>query len=959
MSSGGSQGVIDGSETLKPLRVRFTVKFESRFGQQVKLSGSCDELGQFDATKACDLGYEHPGIWTKDLELLLDGNEPLRFKYVVYDESMKEYTWEAGSERILEVDFGSLEGDLLLKDEFRTAPDQEQEIMSTAAFTDVVFRREVSSRLSSRMMQAQDSAAITKALILGKGGYVARFKVFCATVLSNHEVCVTGNTESLGNGDADRAVALSDTNFPWWSVCVPMSISDGNDSFSYRFLVREKSTLKVIAEEAERSFELNEADQKLIEASKARAVIVFAGCGERSVRFERRWRGAGVSVPVFSLRSAESCGVGEFEDLRKVVDFCAKTGFQLLQLLPVNDTTVYGNWRDSYPYSSVSCFALHPQYIRLSALGALPSALKTELENAQKELNALAEIDYEKVMDVKLSMIRKIYAIQKTEFLTSREFIEFFKKEQNWLVPYALFRMLSDLTGSPNFDGWGARSKITIEDLEKLAAPDSLHFDHLGVIYYTQFHLHKQLKSAADYAAKHSVVFKGDLPIGVNRFCADTWVNPHLFRLDAQAGAPPDYFAEYGQNWGFPTYEWDEMAKDGYAWWKMRLSHMAYYFHAYRIDHILGFFRIWEIPSDYVTGIAGRYRPAIAVKKSELDSRGLWDMDRYLSPYVHDGLLQKSFGSNWESIKNRFFEPTWGGRLKFKPEYDTEKKVSNALADPKHEKSLNNDAGKDIEFMRELKMQLLRLHGNVLLYQDTADSELFHPRFYIHKTASFQELSDEWKRQFSELYDDYFFKRQNELWRSQGMTKLPAMKAASNMLVCGEDLGFIPECVPDVMEATSIIGLRVQRMPETNEEFGNPQKYPWESVATLSSHDTSTFRAWYEDLEPDARARYYHDMLQMKGAAPIECTTEVAKRGVDHMLASPAMWAIFPMQDLLAMDEGLRRKNPKEEQINDPSNPDHYWRFRLHLDVADILKNKQFIELCSTMIKENHRGIPY
>mmetsp|Transcript_22400 Transcript_22400/g.38672 ORF Transcript_22400/g.38672 Transcript_22400/m.38672 type:complete len:993 (+) Transcript_22400:178-3156(+) len=985
-ASSGAVSFAAGSKARRTeLRVRFTVKFNSVFGQRILLSGSVEELGRFDPDKAVDLAYEHPGIWTRDLVISMTNEERaattesalsshhskdskdskdsaaaqdypvIKFKYILVEEGpQKRITWESGSARVLETHFGSLEGDLLLKDTFRYKPCAYKEIFSTAAFTNVIFRRDEAARLSAALLQAQDSAAITKALILGKGGYIARFRVFAAGVKQEDELCVTGSAEFLGKDDHSKAVPLADTHFPYWTICLPMGPDD--KKFTYRFLIRKKGSTKVEdireVEKEPYEFELNHLDTALVEEARDRAVIVFPS-SEVSFRHARPWRGAGVAIPVFSIRSKTSCGVGEFVDLKKMVDFCVQGGYQLLQLLPINDTTVYNSWRDTYPYSANSCFALHPQYMNIETLGSLPSFIHAELEEAKTRLNALKEIDYVSVMKVKMSIIRKMYAIQKSDFLKSREFLEFFKANQGWLVPYALFRMFMDLNGTANFDMWGTRSKITLKQLEDLASPDSFHFDYIGVVYYTQFHLHKQLTEAAEYAAKHSVVFKGDLPIGVNRYCTDTWVNPELFRLQMQAGAPPDYFAEMGQNWGFPTYAWEVMAKDGYNWWKARLGHMSRYFHAFRIDHILGFFRIWEVPERYVCGLSGRYRSVIPIRKPELDAKGLWDMDRYLSPYVHDATLQRVFGSRWDQVKSRFFEPSWGGRLKFKAEYNTEKKIEAALTPDA------NASKEESENLKTLRNELFKISSNVLLLQDEENPEHFHPRFMLQESSSYQELSREWKAAFDALYQDYFFVRQNQLWKSKGMEKLPMMKKASNMMVCGEDLGFIPECVPEVMEATSIVGLRVQRMPETSDEFGNPATYPWETVATLSTHDTSTFRGWYESLPLEKRKRYYTNMLKMEGEAPESCSVKIVERAVDHMLASKSIWAIFPIQDLLGFNADLRREVAAEEQINDPANPDHIWNFRLHIDMDTILKAKDFVAHCKELNKTNQRGIPY
>lgn len=807
--------------------------------------------------------------------------------------------------------------------------------------------------MGRKLADAAAAAQVTRALVMGRGAYVVRFEVFAERVRLGDEVCVMGELDELGGGDVLNAIGMEDCDSPVWTVCV--SIRPEVTEVRYRFVIREKvGGILVGGDEHDRVFKLNAGDKEFLEKGVGEVGMVCVG-GDDTLMLERRWKGAGVALPVFSIRSKRSCGVGDFEDLKEVVDFCVRGGFQLLQLLPVNDTTTGNEYRDSYPYSAVSSFALHPQYLRVEGLGEMGRKLGDEFERERKRLNQMENIDYVQVMDVKMRFICKLYAMYKDEFLQSKEFMNWFEQNQNWLVPYALFRFFMEVNGSANFDQWGARQHVSVKDMRKLAAPDTFHFDYLGVVYYTQFHLHKQLAAAAEYAAENGVVFKGDLPIGVNRYCTDTWVNPHLFRLHMQAGAPPDFFSEHGQNWYFPTYDWEAMSKDNYGWWRSRLGHMAKYFHAYRIDHILGFFRIWEIPESFKTGMSGRFYPAHGISRHELESLGLWDIERYCMPYVHDGLLHEMFHDDWWKIKDRFFEPVYD-RLRFKEAYNTERKVEKALKLP--------DSAPDVEkkFNERVKRHLFTLFNNVCLLRDVEDPDMFHPRFMLQNTSSYAQLqSDEWKGRLYNLHEDYMHRRQDELWKKNGLERLPMMKSASKMLVCGEDLGMIPKCVPHVMVETSILSLAVQRMPAGDVEFGRPCEYKYECVATTSSHDTSTFRGWWEEMPADARMRYWTDVMgrDRHNEPPECCIAEVAQWALEDHLASPAMWAIFPMQDLLAIDEELRRPDAVAEQINDPSNPEHIWCFRLHIGIEKIMEKTEFINKLATLNKKHNRGVAY
>lgn len=931
----------------RPLRLCVTAS--THYGQRISVAYTTTDGAQLRSDTVSSLSYEHPGVWAITLSSV---KGTLRYKYLLEQEEKKpQPIWELGPDRLLDLtSLPTLAGQILIRDAWRASPDPSRDIFSTAAFTRVLFRSKAT--VGSKLFESREHAAFSDSLVHPPGSFVVAFRVFVERVKPGDRVCVIGDCDQLGSDNPSRAVALADVSAPLWQASV--AISKRTHPLHYRFII-QSSDGSIVEDQVRRELNLNDADQAFLHAPSGTAPIVFAPA-ERSFSFEKRWRGVGVALPVFSIRSQQSCGIGEFTDLLGVVDLCKATGFQLLQLLPINDTNVYNDFRDSYPYSAVSSFALHPQYINIDALGAMPDDMRKDYEKDRDRLNRLEKIDVVQVMRTKTHFIREMFKLHRDEFLLSAEFTDWFNKNQTWLVPYALFRFFMLINGTAQFDQWGIRSTYCERETAAFVDPNSFHFDHLAMVYFTQFHLHKQLSVAAEYAAENGVVFKGDLPIGVNRYCTDTWVNPQLFRLHMQAGAPPDFFSTHGQNWLFPTYDWDVMSKDNYSWWRTRLGHMANYFHAYRIDHILGFFRIWEIPQKFRTGMAGRFFPAHAISRPELESLGLWDIDRYTKPYIHDGILQKLFHDNWWKIKERFFEPLYDNRLQFKEDYDTEKKAELVLKlpvdAPEQERRYNDD----------VLNKLFTLFNNVCLLQDEDDENQFHPRFMMQTTSSYQELpSEEWKGALQNLQNDYMNQRQNELWKRNGLERLPMMKSASDMLVCGEDLGLIPECVPSVMDETCIVSLAVQRMPAGDVDFGIPSEYKYECVATTSSHDTSTFRGWWEEISCDMRKKYWTTVMgrNRNQEPPATCTPEIMEWAIVDHLRCPAMWAIFPLQDLLGMDADLRRKNAAAEQINDPSNPLHVWCFRLHIDVDTILGNKAFIQKLSNLNKAHGRGCTY
>ncbi|KAL5546818.1 hypothetical protein UlMin_006505, partial [Ulmus minor] len=665
---------------------------------------------------------------------------------------------------------------------------------------------------------------------------------------------------------------------------------------------------------------------------------------------ETPWRGAGVAIPMFSIRSESDLGVGEFLDLKLLVDWAVGSGFHLVQLLPINDTSVHGMWWDSYPYSSLSVFALHPLYLRVQALSKdIPQDIKLEIEKARDQLDG-KDVDYEATMSTKLSIAKKIFAKEKDVILNSSSFQEFFSENEAWLKPYAAFCFLRDFFETSDHSQWGRFSHFSNDKLEKLVSKDSLHYEVICFHYYVQFHLYLQLSEAADYARKKGVILKGDLPIGVDRNSVDTWVNPNLFRMNTSTGAPPDYFDKNGQNWGFPTYNWEEMSKDNYAWWRARLTQMAKYFTAYRIDHILGFFRIWELPEHAMTGLVGKFRPSIPLSQEELEREGIWDFDRLSRPYILQQFLKDIFGVSWTFIASNFLNEHQKDRYEFKEDCNTEKKIVSKLKSLSENSLLENED--------KIRRDLFDLQRNIVLIRDPEDPKKFYPRFNLEDTSSFQDLDDHSKNVLRRLYYDYYFHRQENLWQQNALKTLPALLNSSDMLACGEDLGLIPSCVHPVMQELGLIGLRIQRMPnEPGLEFGIPSQYSYMTVCAPSCHDCSTLRAWWEEDE-ERRWRYFKTIVGSDILPPSRCVPDVAHFVIKQHFDAPSMWAIFPLQDLLALKEKYTSRPATEETINDPTNPKHYWRYRCHVTLESLIEDNELITTIKGIVRESGRAYP-
>ena len=894
--------------------VQFQIEYKTFIGQALMITGSIPELGdgQVQDAKLMAMSDTQPDFWIFKLEL--SSSTDFSYRYFVKDDNFHTNIEEWGPDRIFKAE-NRLKQSILLSDCWRPMSDPDFALHSSA-FLNAILK-------PGQLFKA------TKVKIGETGNTVIlRFKPDVIRIKPGHKVAVSGSAKSLGNWNKKKAVSLGNPEHPQWCGEVKVLLSEF--PVHYKYLVRNEDETTAFWEKVTDRI-------VLLPGGEVPDVIEI---GDEKFDFPQYpWKGAGIAVPVFSLRREQGFGVGEFSDLKLLVDWASEMGLRLIQILPVNDTIAKHAWQDSYPYAAISVYALHPIYINLLGIGKLESDINQQIIEAQgKYLNSLSKIDYEAVMALKSRFFKLIYDQKKQEFLNDPDFLSFFNTNEYWLKPYAAFSFLRDLFNTPDFSRWGEYSKPTDEMLAQLTDKNLYHYDDIAVHYFIQYHAHIQLLDAANYARSKGVVLKGDIPIGIYRNSVDAWLNPQLYHMDCQAGAPPDDFSTKGQNWRFPTYNWDEMSKDNYAWWQQRLRQLSHYFDAFRIDHILGFFRIWEIPGNQVEGLLGYFNPSIPYYRDELQNRGIWfDENRFCQPYIREHFLYERFGDLTEFVKHNYLVESDPGCYYIHPDYDTQRKIEEKLlVEPDTSFEMRNR-------LERISKGLFSLISEVIfLRAPGTNGNAFFPRHTLHFTRSYQELDNHTKHVVSEIYLDYFYHRNEEFWRGKAMAKLPVLKKATNMLLCGEDLGMVPACVPAVMNELGILSLEVQRMPKDPKiTFGHPAGYPYLSVATPSSHDTSTIRGWWEENQSLSQ-RFYNEILGNSYQAPAECTTSIVRQIIIQHLYSPSMWAIFALQDLLGMDDTLRLPNPNEERINNPGNPNHYWRYRMHLNLEDLLAQTDF-----------------
>ena len=898
------------------MNILLNITYDTSFGEELILNLITGREEGSIVTTPYRMHTNDGHVWKCDLNLGLETGTHIDYYYTV----VRGETTVVRSEWVVEphrLELTSMRGGpFVVYDHWIGIPSDSY--LYSSAFTDCIRRR--------RMSPAP----------LVNYPVTARVKVRAPQLRGRERLVLVGSDLSLGAWNVADGVTMYEHNYNEWVADIDVTRLTGR-TFEFKFVAVDVHDPGDLLWEDGMNRRIDLPDMKenqvvVYELDEAFFPIYDVRC-------------AGTQVPVFSLRSRTSFGVGDFGDLKKMVDWISKTQQRVLQLLPINDTTTTHTWTDSYPYSCISIFALHPQYVDLNALPPIEDeAERQRFEALRQELNALPRIDYERVNNAKTEYLQILYGQEGKKVLASAEFKRFFDEAGIWLVPYAQYCYLREKYGTADFSRWPDHNHFDESERKALSGQRNVAFKNVAFYYYVQFILNTQMSEVHDYARSKGVILKGDIPIGVSRYGCDVWQEPRYFNLNGQAGAPPDDFSVNGQNWGFPTYNWDEMLKDGCRWWVRRFSNMAKFFDAYRIDHVLGFFRIWEIPVNAVHGLLGQFSPALGMTREEIEAYGLhFQEELFTEPFITDWVLDRMFGERADVVRQTYLEPMHDGRYRMKEEYNTQRKVEAAFADKTDQDDLN------------LRDGLYALISDVLFVRDHKDANKFHPRISVQFDFIYESLYDSDKYLFNKIYNDYYYRRNNQFWYREAMNKLPKIVEATRMLVCAEDLGMVPDCVSWVMNELKILSLELQSMPkDPHVRFGVLARNPYRSVCTISSHDTPTLHQWWDE-DWTRTQDFFNNVLQKYGAAPHPLPGWLARDIISRHLLCPSMLCILTIQDWMSIDEGLRLADADAERINVPSNPHHYWRYRMHVNIEDLIEGHDFNQNITDLVKESGR----
>lgn len=762
------------------------------------------------------------------------------------------------------------------------------------------------------------------------------FRVSAPQLMPGQSLAVCGSHPALGHWNASRYTCMLYAGQQEWVLTINVAAML-DTPLEYKYVVVDNNTHSLI--------EWEEGDNRTIAYKSVRdsQVLVLDG-GVLRVR-ERLWHAAGVAVPVFSLRSNHSYGCGDFGDLRRLVDWAVATGMKIIQVLPVNDTTLLRGWMDSCPYNAISVYALHPHYVDLEAAGKLSDpARMTTYHRRRQELNTLPYSDYEAVDRVKNEYLHELYQEKKVSVANQKAYHAFIAANNEWLLPYAAFCSLRDKYKTADFRQWedfAVYNRAVIEHYCRTEARASV-----GFTLFVQFILHTQLKAASDYAHAKGVALMGDLSVCVGRYSVETWSRPDYFVKDAFAGTPPDSHARNGHNWYAPPYDWTAIETDGCRWWHQRMAWMEQYFDAFRIDHVLGYFRLWQIPRTAVHGSLGQFSPALPMTVEEIEAFGLvFHKELFTKPFINDKVVAQLFGVHAQYVRDNFLVSQAYNMYALKPEFDTQLKIKRKFEGRRDENSL---------WIRD---GLYRLAADVLFIEDLNRHGMYHPRIEGYKEPIYEAMEVEDKEAFMRLYNHYFYQRHNLYWGGVAMKRLSIMLQGCNMLPTAEDLGMLPDCVEPVLDALRILTLEMQSMPKHNSgyEFAHLGANPYRSVATFSTHDTAPMRLWWEENHGLAQ-KYYTTMMQKEGRAPDHLSTLLAEEIIARHLYCPSMLCVMPIQDWMSMDTELRAVDLRMERINAPGDCFNRWQYRMNVTIETLMEDDRYNRKIKTMITRSRGG---
>lgn len=654
----------------------------------------------------------------------------------------------------------------------------------------------------------------------------------------------------------------------------------------------------------------------------------------------------GVVVPLGALYTKENQIIGEYPDLIPFSNFCKKAGFKIIQLLPVNDSGT-----QSSPYSALSAFALHPIYIRIKNIDGF-----SDIYNSNQQFKKCYDdfinntpytlrYDYDSILNTKIYLLQLLFnSLKITENKNDLKELSSWIQKNLWVKEYAVYKNLKWKYMQAGWKEWADDDKQISAEKIDLLWQDKKYTKDLLFYAWCQMIASTQFEQATEQIHKDGILLKGDIPILMNEDSCDIWAHPDFFNQKLYAGSPSDGDNPAGQNWGFPIYNWKNIKKDDYSWWKNRLSTASNFYDAYRLDHILGFFRIWAIPSEDCNALNGHTEPFSYFSRKDLYKLGFDDdRIRWLSqPHIPTNVIE---------------DITWNREIA----HQILEKLCTQIGDEElwlfkktvtgSRQILETDFSEMVDgaATERITAKLVEYWSNRTLIEISKDK--FIPLWSYDYSTSWNSLNENEKKSLLELFAT-LNKKNERLWKKQADEIFESITKNIKMIPCGEDLGVNISCVPQTMKNHNILGLRVVRWCRKwdikNQPYIPFDDYEPLSVTTTSVHDSSTIRDWYENGTTDAffsEEESEKDDKNLNKSAQKEFSPDIAFDIMNKCAKSASIWYISPLQDFLYLNKKYWLENSKAERINIPGTVTKFnWTYRLPASIEELSTDNELIE---------------
>lgn len=750
-------------------------------------------------------------------------------------------------------------------------------------------------------------------------------------LLPGQTIAICGSCSALGNWSTSRYLRMQYVGQSMWMLSVDATGFDA--FFEYKYVViSEDGQFHDWEEGCNRTYECKFLTDRL--------VYVIDG-GIIRVR-SAQWKVAGITISLPSLRSKKSCGIGDFGDLRMAIDWAVKTGMKTIRIQPINDTGFFANDMGLNPFEIISAYAINPIYINLEDAGKIDDIEYTARHKRKcAQINALPIIDLNAVRAIKNEYLSKLYDETGSIVIHTDEYNQFVRNNATWLTSYAAFCILCQLNSTDDYSEWKDFSYYNEKKAEGLIYDNK---ERVLYIYFVQYLLHRQVKKLADYARSHGVFLINDVAMGISPNSVDAWKQPDLFHRAFRMGNVPNSSNQNGTVKNAIAYNWDAMARDGYGWLRLKLSHISRYFDSICIDEIGNYFHTWYVPDTAVSSVLGHFWPSLPYSSDEIERFGLKFRKHFFTkPLINDKVISKLFGIHADYVKTHFVDARAYGLYDIKPAFCTQQKIKEHFE------------GKNDENTLWLRDGLYRLIENVLFVEDPAQPAMYHPRILAYREPIYEALDNDEKEAFMHLYADYYCHRHNLLWERNGRDKLSAVLKGTRMLVAGEDTRIIAERAESVIKELNILPVNIQTYPRNRgTEFAHLNEYPYLSVASTSTYGTLPMHLWWKENRGRTQ-RFFSTMLQKGGQAPALMPAYISEEITARHLYCPSMVCLLAINDLTETNLPTLQNKPRTWHCHHTDSDIVWWSRRLPIYLENLLEANTANEKLKTLIKRSRR----